>query len=77
MILQQRVKSCDFVVEISTAVTERIIVNIYDIGGKLIISEVVTTPKFTISNTQLVAGIYSAEIICGENKKVLKLVKNN
>ncbi|HKR06074.1 MAG TPA: T9SS type A sorting domain-containing protein, partial [Bacteroidia bacterium] len=64
-----------FVFEISNAVNEKIFINIYDIVGKLVLSEQVYNSTFTIRNPQLVPGIYSAEIIWGVNKKVMKLLK--
>ncbi|HKR06929.1 MAG TPA: T9SS type A sorting domain-containing protein, partial [Bacteroidia bacterium] len=67
--------SGDFVFEISNAGNEKISVNIYDVIGKLVLSEAIHNSQFTIGNPQLTPGIYSAEIICGENKKVMRLVK--
>jgi PKD domain-containing protein/concanavalin A-like lectin/glucanase superfamily protein/type IX secretion system substrate protein len=67
--------SGDFVFEISNAENEKIFINIYDMIGKLVLSESKNNSQFTIHNSQLSSGIYSAEIIYGENKKVLKLIK--
>ncbi|HKR05067.1 MAG TPA: DNRLRE domain-containing protein, partial [Bacteroidia bacterium] len=62
--------SGDFVFEISNAANEKISISVYDMIGKLVLSENILNSQFTIRSTKLTAGIYSAEIICGENKKV-------
>jgi len=67
--------SGDFVFEISNIAEEKITINIYDMIGKSVLSKVYSEPQFTIGNPQLTPGIYSAEIIYGENKRVLKLIK--
>ncbi|HKR05871.1 MAG TPA: LamG-like jellyroll fold domain-containing protein [Bacteroidia bacterium] len=69
--------SGDFVFEISNVVNEKISINIYDMIGKLVLSETISNSEFTVSNPQLSPGIYSVVITNGENKKVLKLVKTN
>jgi hypothetical protein len=72
--------SGDFVFEISNAKNEKTSVRIYDMIGSLILSESFSNAQFTIHipiaiGTQLNGGVYSAVILNGENKKVLKLVK--
>ncbi|HKR07076.1 MAG TPA: LamG-like jellyroll fold domain-containing protein [Bacteroidia bacterium] len=81
--------SGDFVFKISNAANEKISISVYDMLGKLILSESITNSQFTIRNPKLVPGVYSAEIIYGKNpdgfanssgqavqvKKILKLVK--
>jgi hypothetical protein len=66
-----------FVFEFSNASNEKISINIFDIAGRLILSDATTNSQFTIRNSQLAPGLYAAEIIGKENKKVLKLIKNN
>jgi hypothetical protein len=41
----------------------------------MILSEETNDSQFTIHSSQLSAGVYSAVIINGENKRVFKLVK--
>jgi len=74
--------SGDFVFEISNVGNQNISINIYNVIGKLILSEAIHDSQYTIRSSQLVPGIYSAEIICEENpdesgqvKKVVKLIK--
>src|SRR6185436_6390179 len=67
--------SGDFVFEISNGTNEKISINVYDMIGKLVVSGKINNARFTIHNSQLAPGIYSAEIICGENKKDLKVIK--
>ncbi|MEP7171427.1 MAG: T9SS type A sorting domain-containing protein, partial [Bacteroidota bacterium] len=57
------------------ATKEKISISVYDMVGKLVLSESITNSQFVVRNPQLAQGIYSAVIINGENKRVLKLVK--
>ncbi|MEP7170206.1 MAG: T9SS type A sorting domain-containing protein, partial [Bacteroidota bacterium] len=74
--------SGDFIFDINNVINEKSAISIYDVIGKLILSEVNinSLPKesfgqFTIHNSQLKPGIYSALVINGENRKVLRLIK--
>jgi hypothetical protein len=69
--------SGDFVFEISNTANKKVSITICDVIGKLILSETTDDSQFTIDNSQLIPGIYSAMITSGNNKKVLKLVKTN
>ncbi|HKR04009.1 MAG TPA: kelch repeat-containing protein [Bacteroidia bacterium] len=69
--------SGDFVFEFLNVSTEEIAISVYDMVGKLVLSENTFHSQFTIRNPQLAPGIYSAEIIYRGNKKVVKLVKTN
>jgi hypothetical protein len=67
--------SCDFVFEIENAAAEKTSISVYDMIGKEVLSGNIFNSQFTIRNPQLASGVYSAVIVNGENKKVLKLVK--
>ena len=67
----------DFVFEVSNTANKKNSIAIYDVIGKLVYSEDIFNSHFTIRHSQLSPGIYSAVVINGENKKVLKLVKTN
>ena len=75
VIVSPNPSSGDFIFETQNAVTEKFSIDIYDMVGKLILSETIHNSTFIIHNLQLVPGIYSAVITTGEIKKVLKLVK--
>jgi hypothetical protein len=67
--------SGDFTFEITNTDDKNIFISIYDAIGKKIGFDLLkkSTSNYQISN--LPPGVFSAEIICGENKKVIKLVK--
>jgi hypothetical protein len=65
----------DFVLEIQNAGAEKISICVYDVVGKLILSESIQHSAFIIQHSKLVPGIHSVVITNGENKKVLKLLK--
>jgi N-acetylneuraminic acid mutarotase len=67
--------SGDFTFEISNTGDKNIFIAVYDAIGKKIRFDQLkkSTANYHISN--LPPGVFSAEIICGENKKVIKLVK--
>jgi len=74
--------SGEFVFEIRNSIEGKISIHVYDMIGKLILSGTAVNSPFTIYNSQLPSGIYSAEIIwrknpdgSGQVKKVLKLIK--
>jgi hypothetical protein len=67
--------SGDFVFEIENAAAGKISINVFDIVGKLILSEIKNNLQFTLQIPQSAPGIYSAIIVNGENKRILKLVK--
>jgi hypothetical protein len=67
--------SGDFVLEIQNGDRKKTSIDIFDMVGKLILSGETINRQFTIHNSQLVPGVYSAQIMNGEKKYVLKLVK--
>jgi hypothetical protein len=69
--------SGDFTFEISNATKGLISINIYDMIGKLVFTEQILKPQFTIRNSQLSPGIYTAVFTAPENSKILKLIKTN
>ena len=69
--------SGDFVFEMQNAAAEKFSIDIYDMAGKLILSETIHNSTFIIHNLQLVPGVYSAMVTCGEKRKVLRIVKKN
>jgi type IX secretion system substrate protein len=69
--------SGDFIFEIPNPGAENISMRIFDLIGNLVLSETAINSQFILSHSNLNTGIYLVEIICGENKKVLKIVKTN
>jgi hypothetical protein len=69
--------SGNFVLEFQNENHDKISIAVLDVIGKMILSEETNDLQFTIHNSQLSAGVYSAVIIKGESKRVLKLVKTN
>jgi hypothetical protein len=69
--------SGDFTFEFENTSEEKVSVNVYDMVGKLVLSESTTNPQFTIRNPQLTAGVYTAVFTAPENSKTLKLIKTN
>ncbi|MEO5572244.1 MAG: LamG-like jellyroll fold domain-containing protein [Bacteroidia bacterium] len=69
--------SGDFVFELSNSINEKISIVVYDVIGNKILTESVTTQKFTICGNQLSTGIYMAHISTGNYTKILKLIKSN
>jgi type IX secretion system substrate protein len=67
----------DFVIEMQGYTNEKTSIHLYDMIGNLVLSETIHNSQFTIHNSQLAPGIYSAEFLSGENKKIMKLVKTN
>ena len=65
----------DFTFDIDYATDATISISIYDVIGKLVYSYETQKPQFTILNSQLMAGVYTAVITNGENRKVLKIIK--
>jgi hypothetical protein len=68
--------SGDFVFEIQNENAKKVSISIYDVIGRMISSDDMFDSQFTIYNSQLTPGIYSAVVIQGEYKKVIRLVKN-
>jgi hypothetical protein len=68
--------SGDFVFEIQNENAKKVSISIYDVIGRMISSDDMFDWQFTIYNSQLTPGIYSAVVIQGEYKKVIRLVKN-
>jgi hypothetical protein len=82
--------SGDFVFEIKNMPEEKVSISVYDMLGKLVLSEITFNSKLIIGN-KLTPGIYSAIVIKdgnpdgspidrgrqGQVKKVLKLIKTN
>jgi hypothetical protein len=69
--------SGDFTFEINNAQHENISITVFDIIGKLILTETINNSQFTIYNLQLNAGVYTAVISNGTNIQIVKLVKTN
>lgn len=67
--------SGDFNFEIQNTNHEKISISIYDMTGKLILTDKFYNLQFTIFNPQLSPGIYWTTITNGGGKKILKLVK--
>src|SRR6185436_1486126 len=67
--------SGDFVFDLKDVSVEKISIDLYDMVGKLILSETKNNSPFTLQIPRLAPGIYSAIIVNGENKKILKLIK--
>ncbi|MEO5571043.1 MAG: T9SS type A sorting domain-containing protein [Bacteroidia bacterium] len=67
--------SGDFTFDLQNASEANSSINIFDITGRLIAFETVSNPQFTIRNSKLGKGIYSAVITNGTQVKMLKLVK--
>ena len=75
VIVSPNPSSGDFVFEMQNAATQKFSIDIYDMSGKLILSETIHNSTFIIHNLQLVPGIYSAVITAGEIKKAVRIVK--
>ncbi len=67
--------SGDFNFEFNNPAGEKISVRIYDVIGKKIFAIETFDSQFTIHHAQLNSGIYAAEILSGENRKVIKMMK--
>ncbi|MBC7864793.1 MAG: T9SS type A sorting domain-containing protein, partial [Bacteroidia bacterium] len=67
--------SGDFVFNFENTNEAKILISVFDAIGKLILTEESSDKQFTIHSSQLSPGVYSAVIVNGENKRVLKLVK--
>ena len=69
--------SGDFNFEISNTSEESISIQVFDVIGQLVLSEANLPSQFTIRNPQLIPGVYSAVIIVGGKRKVLRIIKTN
>jgi len=67
--------SGDFVFEIANSNDEKISIQIYNVIGKMILSETKFNSLPIAIGTQLVSGIYSAVVTVGDLKKVFRIVK--
>ncbi|MFI5218285.1 MAG: T9SS type A sorting domain-containing protein [Bacteroidia bacterium] len=67
--------SGDFIFEIGNSTDENISIEVFDVIGKIILSETIHNSTFIIHNSSLSPGIYMAVVSAGENKKSLKIIK--
>ncbi|MEP7169632.1 MAG: T9SS type A sorting domain-containing protein [Bacteroidota bacterium] len=67
--------SGDFTFDVQNATNEKITISIFDVAGRLVVSDVSDNSQFTVVSSQMMKGIYSAVITNGINNRVLKLVK--
>jgi len=67
----------DFVFELTNLIEDDITVEIYDVLGKMILSENVQQPVFTIRDAALLPGIYLAVIRSVNERKTIRLIKTN
>lgn len=65
----------DFMFEFKNRDKENISIELYDIIGNLVLSETTHQSSFIIPSSLLAPGVYSAVIIAGEKRKVLRVVK--
>ncbi|HYV92696.1 MAG TPA: T9SS type A sorting domain-containing protein [Chitinophagales bacterium] len=68
--------SGDFTFEIENATAEKLSISVYDVIGRLVFSEGINNSQFTISSEQLLPGIYSAVLMDGNNRKVIRMIKS-
>ncbi|HKR05572.1 MAG TPA: T9SS type A sorting domain-containing protein [Bacteroidia bacterium] len=69
--------SGDFTIAVRNASDEKTSISVIDATGRMVQNMVSTTANSEVQISNLLPGVYSAIIINGENKKVLKLIKVN
>jgi hypothetical protein len=75
VIVHPNPSSGDFSVEVQNNPEREISINVFDVRGRLVMSDVLNSAYFTIDGAQFTEGIYSAVITNGKQSKFLKLVK--
>ncbi|MFI5219659.1 MAG: T9SS type A sorting domain-containing protein [Bacteroidia bacterium] len=69
--------SGNFVFEIKNAPDGNISIEIFDVIGKIVLSQSIYNSTFIIHNSSLSPGIYSVVITAGENKKAIRIIKTD
>jgi hypothetical protein len=67
--------SGDFTFEMENTLKEKITIHLYNLMGKLVLSELIHNSTFIIHNSKLVPGVYSAIITIGNYSKAIKIIK--